>query len=235
MDLPWLPLRQPSAYHYGLDSLALLAFIAQQPDVPQSWCDLGAGCGILASACARFWPDSSGLALERQPEFLTSLQHNLPAGVEIVIGDVRDYAYGKRDLFVCNPPYFPPNRKKSSPTRMRDTCRQTWFGGLNHFWQAVQAHLNPGGSFYGIGPPPLVWPFLAPMEGFYEAKPIASFVDQTPSLICFRLGQMPLGLDQTPLILFDTPGCLSKLGKRFFEPVTKLIPGFASFSSLALQ
>ena len=50
--------------------------LADQRHVVRSFLDVGTGSGILAMACARFWPTSDGLALDNDPVATRTAQEN---------------------------------------------------------------------------------------------------------------------------------------------------------------
>jgi release factor glutamine methyltransferase len=74
--------------------------------------DLCAGSGALAVAVAQEVPGARVLAVECSPDALRWLRVNAePAGVEVVVGDVRGPVlpelFGAVDAVLCNPPYVP--------------------------------------------------------------------------------------------------------------------------------
>lgn len=97
---------------------------------PDRFVDAGTGCGNIAIALAKAWPDARGLALEISQDAVNlarenAAQHGVEERLTFVVGDIFDdfllveYEHGF-DLIASNPPYVPPAEWDRLPPEIRE-------------------------------------------------------------------------------------------------------------------
>ncbi len=137
---------------FGTDALLLAAFADVRPY--ERVCDLGTGCGILpllfhrspeaphidAVDCA---PEAAALATQSVSE------NGLASYITVHEQDWRNLTLpaAAYDRVVCNPPYFPENSGKASPSPARRLARQEQGNTLEDVTTAAARLLRNGGHF----------------------------------------------------------------------------------------
>ena len=100
MDL----IQSENGYRFSVDAFLLAAFAKRYQ--PEYFCDMGCGCGVVAWQLKQLLPQTSGIAVEIQPEFTPFGRENLKnTGIEYICCDIRDLPTPDRkfDLLISNP------------------------------------------------------------------------------------------------------------------------------------
>ena len=142
-------------YRFSLDPLLLCAFA--EIDRHARVVDLGTGSGIIPQLLARAGKGREWVGLELQAAMAERARRSvnlngLAGRVEITVGDVRalpaDWAAGRFDVVVSNPPYRPPTRGRVAPGAERGLARFELAGDLNDFLRAAAFLVKNGGKVY---------------------------------------------------------------------------------------
>lgn len=165
-----LQLYQPRhGYRYSLDAFLLARFCAGvKPG--GSIIDLGAGCGVISLVLARFNPDASVIAIEKNADMAAlvekNIQHNdLTGRVSVQAEDIlhlrKTYPVSTFDLIVSNPPYRIPKNGRISPHAGRDAARHETTAGLADFLAVAKYLVKPTGRICFIHLPSRLAEFMA--------------------------------------------------------------------------
>lgn len=165
-----LQLYQPRhGYRYSLDAL-LLALFCGGVKPGGSIIDLGAGCGVISLVLARFNPDASVIAIEKNADMAAlvekNIQHNdLTGRVSVQAEDIlhlrKTYPVSTFDLIVSNPPYRIPKNGRISPHAGRDAARHETTAGLADFLAVAKYLVKPSGRICFIHLPSRLTEFMA--------------------------------------------------------------------------
>lgn len=152
-----LLLEQPRrGYRFNVDAILLAAF-AGSPGAagaqPAHVVDLGAGCGIVGLLLARQWDMVRVTLVERQASLAALAERNVSHNgfaerVQVRCEDLRELGWsghaGGPTLAVCNPPFFCPQRGRTSPDPMIAQARHELAGSLTELVAAMGAGLARG-------------------------------------------------------------------------------------------
>jgi tRNA1Val (adenine37-N6)-methyltransferase len=147
-----LYIRQPAkGYRFSLDALLLESFVSHPA---QKVIDLGTGCGVISLVLAMRLPESSIVAVEKNPVMAELAGSNvrtngLSGRVTVLEEDVlnlrKRFPVSSFDLVVSNPPFRSPHSGKTSPFAGRDAARHETTAGLADFLSAAKYLVKPGG------------------------------------------------------------------------------------------
>jgi ribosomal protein L3 glutamine methyltransferase len=122
--------------------------------------DIGTGCGCIAIACARAFPDARVDAVDLSPEALAVARrnvarHGLGDRLELLLGDVYEPLGGRRyDLIVANPPYVSDEEMAGLPEEYRhepDLALRAGGDGLDvvrRVLEGAPSHLAQDGAIF---------------------------------------------------------------------------------------
>jgi tRNA1Val (adenine37-N6)-methyltransferase len=146
-------------YRFNLDSLILAHFVSVKSRTVNL--DLGCGNGIIALVLAGRYVHSKwhGLEIQRDLALLAKKnvdQNGMQRRIIIDEGDARDirkfYRQNSFDNIVFNPPYRKIDSGRINPLPEKAIARHEISGSLDHFLQAAQHTLKPGGRVFTIYP-----------------------------------------------------------------------------------
>lgn len=208
-------LRQPArGYRAGLDAALLAAAIGARPGARVLEAGCGAGGALLAAAVRS--PEATFTGLERDPDALALVRHNIAANnledrVDVIQGDAggRFVTLGLPafDAAFANPPFFddPSALRGPAPEKqgawMADAGLAAWLGFLT-------LAVREGGAVTVVHRADRLADLLAglaPRAGSVQIRPVQPFADAPASRVlvrAIRAGRAPLQL-LPPLILHD--------------------------------
>ena len=146
-------------YRFNLDSLILAHFVSVKSRTVNL--DLGCGNGVMALVLAGRYVHSKWHGLEIQHGLALLAKKNIELNgmqrrVIIHEGDARDikkiYSPNAFDNIVFNPPYRKIDSGRINPLPEKAIARHEISGSLDHFLQAAQHTLKPGGRVFTIYP-----------------------------------------------------------------------------------
>ncbi len=225
---PWRPpdLSQPrprDGYRFSTDAFVLASFAAAFQ--PRTWCDLGAGSGVIAYTLACRFPTSRGVAIERQRASLVHARANLRGLPALLIeGDLRRFPWraDRFDLAVCNPPYYEVDAGHINRNPVIAEARHTFHGNVVDFAAAILPALRPGGRFCFILPHILHRPVLQRLRqsGWRLERSLAlrPYAGREPRLTCFALTRDPVAEPtRQDLIQFQAHRVFTRQMERFLS------------------
>lgn len=117
---------QPGVFIPRLETehfVELIPAVMQQN--PRKILEIGTGCGAIAVALARIYPDAVIIATDISAAAIESARRNvdkmhLGQQISVVQCDTYDGIHGEFDLIVSNPPYVPSERLPLLPRSVRD-------------------------------------------------------------------------------------------------------------------
>lgn len=146
-------------YRFNLDSLILAHFVSLKSRTVNL--DLGCGNGIMALVLAGRYVHTRWHGLEIQHGLALLAKKNVELNgmqrrVIINEGDARDikkiYTPNSFDNIIFNPPYRKIDSGRINPLPEKAIARHEIIGSLDHFLQAAQCSLKPGGRVFTIYP-----------------------------------------------------------------------------------
>jgi len=152
-----LTVYQPTRGHrYGSESVALSKFVHAAPGL--SFCELGAGCGLISLSIAANLNPASVTAVEIQKPLHEIALYNVSENeledvIRCVNEDMREFANGRErtfDVVVANPPFFRARVGRLSPDAQRAAARHELNGTIANFVTTAHRLLKPGGKFFVV-------------------------------------------------------------------------------------
>lgn len=164
------------SFRFSVDALQLVAFAAQHK--PDTFADLGTGCGVVALGLLRQFPKAQAVGIEKHQELVAAAEHNaLQLGVNTpahrrfkpLHHDLEDLALLQPfahsfDMVCANPPWRLIGAGRIPPSTLR---RDALFGNpetLFHFVRAAALLLAPKGVFVSIISPERLQDMFAALE-----------------------------------------------------------------------
>ncbi len=147
-------------FRFSVDALLLSLFALEGAASRERFCELGAGCGVIAAILARR-PGVSGAVVEREPVMVeclaATLQENGLSGRVALHGTdlrtLRNTVPGGSFLsVVSNPPYFAVGRGRVDVAMPQAAARHELAGTMADFLSAARYLLRPRGRLHLIYP-----------------------------------------------------------------------------------
>lgn len=215
----------------GMDAVLLADFAAAHR--PRLACDLGCGDGAVSVLlCARF-PGLRLDGVELRPDAAARCRRNLAENgwadrTRVVAGDLRaaagtDLPAGAYDLVVANPPYFPLEGGKSSPSASRAAARSELACTPEALCAAAARLTKNGGDFCLVHRPERLPALFAALTGCGLEPKRLRFVHHTaaaPPSLCLveaRRGGRPALAVLPPLLLRGPDGAETEEYRRIYH------------------
>ncbi len=149
-------IQKKKGYRFSIDSYLLAAFV----DEPEgsSAVEIGSGSGVVSILLAGV-KKINVTGIEIQPALAemsrrTVAMNGLEKKIEIISGDIKDYAGAGFDAVVVNPPYRPVGSGRINPHGEKALARHEIKLTLEQMLSSAGRMINDGGRFYAIYP---VW------------------------------------------------------------------------------
>ena len=203
MDL----VQSDTGYRFSVDAFLLAAFASRFR--PLHFLDMGAGCGVISWQLKRLLPETTGVAVELQEDFVSFAQENLKGtGIVLHHGDVRFFHYDGPafDLLISNPPFFRVGHGKLSKNPVKAIARHTLHGTVVDWVEHVQKYLAEEGGICLIYPFRYLSELVSGMrqKGFYlnEFIDVFSYFGQEAKLCCLYFSRRVVQTRRESLVLY---------------------------------
>jgi tRNA1(Val) A37 N6-methylase TrmN6 len=147
-------LQKKDGYRFSLDAYLLSAFVEEKPGTVVV--EIGSGSGVVAVLLAGM-KRLRVTGVEVQADLAEMSQrtvalNELADWVDIVSGDIRDYAGKSVAAVITNPPYRPMHAGRLNPVKAKAIARHEVLLDLETLLASTYAILHKGGRFYCIYP-----------------------------------------------------------------------------------
>lgn len=147
-------IQKRTGYRFSLDAYLLAAFVEEEPGT--HILEIGSGSGVVSIMLAGIKQlRLTGIEVQAEvAEMSRRAVHanGLGASIEIVTGDVREYAGQKVGAVIANPPYRPVRTGRVNPDREKAVARHELLLDLEGLLAGAARNLAKGGRFYCIYP-----------------------------------------------------------------------------------
>jgi tRNA1Val (adenine37-N6)-methyltransferase len=147
-------------FRFSVDALLLALFALEGAVSRERFCELGAGCGVIAAILSRR-PGVTGAVVERDPVMVECLaatlrENGLNGRIDLLGSDLRALRErvpaGSFMSVVSNPPYFAVGRGRVDPALPQAGARHELAGTMADFLSAARYVLRPRGRLHLIYP-----------------------------------------------------------------------------------
>lgn len=221
-------IQKRNGYRFSLDAYLLAAFVDEEPGT--RILEIGSGSGVVSILLAGIKQlRMTGIEVQAEVAEMSRRAvsvNGLCASIEIMTGDIREYAGEKVAAVIANPPYRPVRTGRVNPDREKAIARHELLLDLDSLLAGAARNLVKGGRFYCIYPAWRLADIVSAMRGArIEPKRLVMVyaAPHEPAELCLLMGTKAGGKElkvMAPFFVRTVQGEYSPAMVRIFETLS---------------